>query len=64
MAWTDAARAAALAVRRAHSMKTYGTNSRHHAALALKKARSMTKGMGKHRSLITKRYAYQMLKSR
>lgn len=62
MAWSDAARAAALAARKHnHVTKTYGVPSRTHAASALRKARGMTKGMGRHRNLIAKRYAFQML---
>lgn len=64
MAWSDAARTAALAKRRAgHSLKTYGTEHRATAATALRKARKHTAGM-KYRKVMTLRYASQILKRR
>lgn len=62
MAWSDAARAAALeARRRNHALKTYGTGHRKAAADALRRARKMTRSMGKHRNVVARRYAYQMI---
>jgi len=61
MAWSDAARAAALEARRMHAQQHYGTASRPVAAKALRKARGMTKGM-KYRSIVTRRYASQIIR--
>jgi hypothetical protein len=60
MGWSDAARAAAAEARRRNAFKRYGA-SRPFAAKALRKARKLTVGM-KHRAIVTRRYAYQIIK--